>query len=234
MQRLTSARSILSAAIAASGIVAAALPPILLELRSDQPPLVSFLPVLAFAVLQVAVAIPRGRPWSHPLVTATSIAAMVAVGAAALLFGRVDPFDLVTATVGLALILRGVVWMLRAPALPSWPALGPGLAVLLVPSLLADYTDPVPWRLAALGVVALVVMLTGIFLRLQAPFVMGVAVLVVHGLTQLWPVIAENYGKVWWWLWIAIAGVILIAIAATYERQLRLAKSVIRTVASLR
>ncbi|GAA4349735.1 SCO7613 C-terminal domain-containing membrane protein [Microbacterium rhizosphaerae] len=234
MQRLTSARDILPAAIAASGMAAAAVPAILIELRSDQTALLSFLPVLVFAALQVAVAVPRDRPWSHPLVTATSIGAMLAVGAAALLSGSVDPFDLVTATVGVALILRGAIRMLRTPALPSWPALGPGLAVLLVPSLLADYADPVQWRLVALGVAALGVMLVGVFLRLQAPFVLGVAVLVVHGLAQLWPVIAANYGKVWWWLWIAIAGIILIVIAATYERQLRFARSMLRTVASLR
>ena len=50
-----------------------------------------------------------------------------------------------------------------------------------MPSLLADYTHPVPWRLVTLGVVALAVMLAGVVFRLQAPFLMGAAVLIVHG-----------------------------------------------------
>ena len=41
-------------------------------------------------------------------------------------------------------------------------------------------------------------------------------------------------GPVWWWLWLGIAGVILIALAATYERQLRLLKGVVRSISDLR
>jgi hypothetical protein len=233
MQRLTSAPGLVSASIASSAIAVATVPAIVLELSAAALPL-PILPVLAFAGLQAAVAIARSRPWSHPLVVGTSIAAMVVVAAVALLSRRVDPFDLVTAVVAVALLVGGALRMMRNPALRSWSALGPGLAVLLVPSLLADYTDPVSWRLVTVGVVALATMVAGIGLRLQAPFVMGAGVLIVHGLTQLWPVIAENYAKVWWWLWLAVAGVILIAIAATYERQLRFAKTMFRTVASLR
>jgi hypothetical protein len=234
MQRLTSAPGLVSASIASSAIAVAAVPVIALELGAAQPMPAPLLPVLAFAGLQVAVTIARSRPWSHPLVVGTSIVAMIVVAAVALLSGQVDPFDLVTAAVAAALLVGGALRMTRNPTLRSWSALGPGLAVLLIPSLLADYTDPVSWRLVTVGVVALAVMVAGIGLRLQAPFVMGAGVLIVHGLTQLWPVIAENYAKVWWWLWLAVAGVILIAIAATYERQLRFAKTMFRSVASLR
>jgi hypothetical protein len=234
MHRLTSASGLVSASIASSAIAVATVPAIVLELSAAHPMPFPILPVLVFAGLQAAIAIARSRPWSHPLVVGTSIVAMVVVAAVTLLSGRVDPFDLVTAVVGVALLVGGALRMMRNPALRSWSALGPGLAVVLVPSLLADYTDPVSWRLVTVGVVALAVMVAGIGLRLQAPFVLGAGVLIVHGLTQLWPVIAENYAKVWWWLWLAVAGVILIAIAATYERQLRFAKTMFRTVASLR
>jgi hypothetical protein len=128
----------------------------------------------------------------------------------------------------------GAIRMRRDRSLHSWPALGPGLVVLLVPSFLADFADPQTWRLVMLGAVAFAMMLVGVFARLQAPFLLGAGVLALHGVTQLWPVIALVYAQVWWWLWLAIAGVALIAIAATYERQLRFAKRVITTVAALR
>ena len=63
--------------------------------------------------------------------------------------------------------------MSRSPGLGSWPALGPGLAGLLVPPLIADFVDPELWRLIALGVVAVAVVVVGAVLRLQAPLVLN-------------------------------------------------------------
>lgn len=220
--------------VAAGAIAVATLPAIVLATQGTLPAPVLLAPIVVLSVLHVAVALIRSGPLARPLVGWTAAGAAIVVGVVTLARGSVDPFDLVTATIGVAMAAAGLVRMRRTPALRSWPALGPGLAVLLVPSLLADYVDPVPWRLVALGVAGVAVMLFGAFRRMQAPFLLGAGVLVVHGLTQLWPVIARNYGQVWWWLWLAIAGVVLIAIAATYERQLRAAKRAIRTVASLR
>jgi hypothetical protein len=148
--------------------------------------------------------------------------------------GNVEPFDLVTAPIALALLGAGALRMHRTPSVGSWPALGIGLAVLLLPALLADLTDPPLWRVVALGVVAAVVVLVGAIGRLQAPLLFGGSVLLVHALAQLWPWIAGLYEAVWWWLWLGIAGVVLVALAATYERQLRLARGVVRSIASLR
>jgi uncharacterized membrane protein len=124
--------------------------------------------------------------------------------------------------------------MRQDPARRSWPALGPGLAVILVPALIADWTDPVLWRLVALGTVATAVVVVGAAMRLQAPFVLGGSVLLVHAIVQLWPWINRLYEAVWWGLWLGVAGALLVAIAATYERQLRLARGVVRTIAALR
>ena len=70
--------------------------------------------------------------------------------------------------------------------------------------------------------------------RLQAPLLLGGGVLLAHAIVQLWPWITQLYEAVWWWLWLGVAGVLLVALAATYERQLRLARGVARTIAGLR
>lgn len=233
LQRTRTAPGFLAPWLASCAVAVAALAPVAMGVRGTESAAVLIALVAAFAVLRVAIALPRAGFWTHPLLGSTAGIASGLVGAAALCSGRIDPFDAVTAMVGLSLIAAGTLRLARSTVRSSWPALGPGLVVLLVPSLLAD-VHAVPWRLFALGVAALLVMLAGIRFRLQAPFLIGAAVLVVHGLVQLWPVVAQNYGRVWWWLWLAVAGVLLIVIAATYERQLRLAKRMIRSVASLR
>ena len=103
-----------------------------------------------------------------------------------------------------------------------------------MPALLADWTDPDLWRLVALGIAAVVTVVAGAVLRLQAPLVLGGAVLLVHAVAQLWPWISWLYEAVWWWLWLGVAGALLVALAATYERQLRLARGVVRMIAGLR
>jgi hypothetical protein len=191
----------------------------------------ALLPVLA--VLHVVSAANLARPFAGPIVRWASLAALV-VGAFVALAAGVDPFDLAVAPVGLALIGAGVFDLRRRPSAGSWATLGPGLAILLLPPLLADLTDPQLWRIVALGVVALATLLAGIRLRLQAPFVLGGAVLLVHAVAQLWPWITLLYEAVWWWLWVGLAGVLLVVIAATYERQLRLARTTIGRISALR
>jgi hypothetical protein len=185
------------------------------------------------AVLHVAAAANAPRPFGGPIVRWGSAAALL-VGAFVSLAAGVDPFDLAVVPVALALIGAGIFDLRRRPTLGSWAALGPGLAVLLLPPLLADFTDPQLWRIVALGVVALATLLAGIRWRLQAPFLLGGAVLLVHAVAQLWPWITWLYEAVWWWLWLGLAGVLLVVIAATYERQLRLARTTIGRISALR
>ncbi|MDR5699849.1 SCO7613 C-terminal domain-containing membrane protein [Agromyces aerolatus] len=192
---------------------------------------VVLLPLLA--VLHVLAASNALRPLAGPIPRWTTLALLL-VAAIAGLAARVEPFDLMTASVGLALIGAGVCDLRRRRSLGSWPALGPGLAVLLVPPLLADLFDPQLWRLVVLGVGALATLLAGIRSRLQAPFVLGGVVLLVHAVAQLWPWLTWLYEAVWWWIWLGIAGVLLVVIAATYERQLRTARAAVTRLAALR
>ncbi|MCP2367742.1 hypothetical protein BCL57_001901 [Agromyces flavus] len=188
----------------------------------------------ALAVLHIANAASDARPIGGPVVRWSSVGAFVVTGMPALTAGTVDPFDVVTVPIAIGLISAGSLALRRDRTLGSWPALGPGLAVLLVPALVADWTEPELWRLVALGVVSAAAVAVGAALRLQAPLLVGGAVLLVHGIVQLWPYLSAFYEDVWWWLWLGIAGALLIAIAATYERQVRLARSAIRTIAALR
>lgn len=226
--------AVIGEVLLAASVVAAAVPTLLAILSADRPTLRAAVLFPALAVVHVAGVATRARPFAGPILAWSTLGALVLGGISVLVPGDVDPFDVVTVSVGAALIGAGAIRMSRAPELGSWPALGPGLAVLLVPPLLADFTDSDLWRLIALGVVAAAAVVVGAVRRLQAPLLLGGSVLLVHAIAQLWPWISAAYEAVWWWLWLGIAGVILIVLAATYERQLRLARGVVRTISDLR
>lgn len=221
-------------ALLGASVVAASVPTILAIVSGDRPTLRAAVLFPLLAVAHVAGAATRTRPFAGPVLAWSTLGVLVVGGAAVLFPGEVDPFDLITVPIGAALIGAGAIRMSRSPALGSWPALGPGLAVLLLPALVADFTDPELWRLIALGVVAATAVVVGAVRRLQSPLLLGGAVLLVHAIAQLWPWITWLYEAVWWWLWLGVAGVILVALAATYERQLRLARGVVRSIAELR
>lgn len=170
----------------------------------------------------------------EPALRWVSIASGAVLGGAILVTGTADPFELATVPLAVALLLGGSVRLGRDERRGSWPELGPGLALLLLPSLAADFGPNELWRVVALGVAALGVLGAGLALKLQAPTLIGAAVVVLHGLAQLWPWISDLYGSVPWWLWAGIGGVILIVIAATYESRIRDLKAVARGVSSLR
>ncbi|WP_157001254.1 SCO7613 C-terminal domain-containing membrane protein [Agromyces laixinhei] len=221
-------------ALLAASVALAALPTLLEIVDGQSPMLRATVLFTVLALAHVAGAATTARPIAGTAFGWTTLGLLVVGGVVALASGRVDPFDVVTASVGVALIGAGWFRMLRSPELGSWPALGPGLAVLLVPPLIADFTDPQLWRIVTLGVVAVIVLVVGAVRRLQAPLLLGGAVLLAHALVQFWPWITELYEAVWWWLWLGIAGVLLVVLAATYERQLRLARGTIRSIAALR
>jgi hypothetical protein len=224
----------LAEAMLSASVVATSIPTLLAVIDGEAPVLRSAILFPLLAVSHVASVVSTRRPIAGSEVGWTTLAVLVLGGVAVLGLARVDPFDLVTVSIAAALLGAGAVRMRRSTRVGSWPALGPGLAVLLVPALIADLTDPELWRIVALGVVAATAVLVGAIRRLQAPLLLGGAVLLVHALWQLWPWITDVYEAVWWWLWLGIAGVVLVVLAATYERQLRLARGMVRSIAGLR
>ena len=108
----------------------------------------------------------------------------------------------------------------------SWTAYGPGLAVTLVPSLVAAWADTHWLRPLLLGSAALAVTLLGARHRLQAPLLLGGATLALVALHELVPYIAQVVDALPRWVPPALAGLALLAAGATYEQRLRDARRV--------
>ncbi|WP_405460923.1 hypothetical protein OG786_26235 [Streptomyces sp. NBC_00101] len=118
-------------------------------------------------------------------------------------------------------LVVGVLRRRRAAGVSSWTAYGPGLAVTLAPSLLVAWGDPGWVRPLLLGLAALVVTLAGARARLRAPLLLGGGVLALLGLHELTPYVVQVVGVLPRWLVPAAAGVLLLAVGATYEKRLR-------------
>jgi hypothetical protein len=130
--------------------------------------------------------------------------------------GVTDPEPYVLPLALLALVL-GHLRRQADPATRSFAAYGPGLSVLLVPSLLASYVGSPLWRPLSLAGVALVVVLLGARTGLQAPLAIGGGVLAADAVLLLAPYAAAMPR----WLVLGAAGTLLVAVGATYEQRLR-------------
>jgi hypothetical protein len=185
------------------------------------------------AAVAVAASVRRRVPLDR-VAQFTALSLLVVIAATGLLTNAAHPFELATAPLALALISSGVVALLRDRARRSWPNLGPGIVVLLVPPLLADFGDTDLWRVIALGVLSVAVVVAAVVFRLQAPLVVGGAVLIAHALAQSWPWIQGLYSAVPWWIWLGVGGVVLIAVAARYEHRVRNLRSFVGSITALR
>ncbi|MFK0019474.1 SCO7613 C-terminal domain-containing membrane protein [Streptomyces sp. NPDC090798] len=123
-------------------------------------------------------------------------------------------------------LLVGAVGRRKDPLTSSWTAYGAGLSVTLVPSLLTAWTDPDWPRPLLLGVAALVVTLVGARHRLRAPLVLGGGVLALDALHELAPYLVQMAGALPRWVPPALAGLVLLALGATYEQRIRDARRV--------
>ena len=190
------------------------------------------LTVLLCAALVVAVAIPR-PPLTVPVGwLAFALAALV--GATALVTGAFGELELMTVPLAAALIAVGGIRLHRSPSARTWPTLAPGVAVLLVPSLVVTAVDAPLWRLVGLGVVSIAVLVVSVVLRLQAPLLISAVVLLVHAIVTFAPGIVAVYQAVEWWLWLAIGGVIVLVISIRFESSRRGVKAAIGRIAALR
>ena len=188
---------------------------------------------IALAVVSVVAAVRRRVPTDR-VTWATAISILVILGVTGLATSAADPFELSTGPLALALIVSGVVTLHRDAQARSWPHLGIGVAVLLVPSLLADVGSTDLVRVIALGVLSVAVVVAAVALRWQAPLVVGSVVLIAHALAQSWPWIQGLYSAVPWWIWLGVGGIVLIAVAARYEHRVRNLRSFVGSIAALR
>ncbi|WP_263657391.1 SCO7613 C-terminal domain-containing membrane protein [Nonomuraea gerenzanensis] len=122
----------------------------------------------------------------------------------------------------------------RDPAISSWTGYGVALALTFLPSAYAAWHDPGLVRPLLLGVAALAATLTGAWARLQAPLILGGAVLVVTAAHEFAPALAELVGQGPRWLPIAVAGASLLFTGATYEHRLRDLRRIRRLIVRMR
>ncbi|MFI9153251.1 SCO7613 C-terminal domain-containing membrane protein [Streptomyces sp. NPDC053367] len=131
-----------------------------------------------------------------------------------------DP-EAYTLPVTVPALLVGLLRRRRDPRASSWTAYGPGLAVTLLPSLVAAWADPHWQRPLLLGLGALAVTLLGAGGNLQAPLVLGGSVLALDALHELAPYLVQLADALPRWVPMALAGLLLLALGATYEQRLR-------------
>ncbi|MFD1113926.1 SCO7613 C-terminal domain-containing membrane protein [Sphaerisporangium aureirubrum] len=125
-------------------------------------------------------------------------------------------------TVPCSLVLLGFGWWRRrSTRVSSWAAYGAGLSFTMVPSLLAVYADTEWRRSLALGLSAVVVLLAGARSRLQAPAIVGGVVLAGVAVRELAPYVSELLLAVPRWMPIAVGGLLLVVVGATYEARKR-------------
>jgi hypothetical protein len=118
-------------------------------------------------------------------------------------------------------LLVGALRRHRDPQASSWTAYGPGLTATLLPSLAAAWGDPHWIRPLLLGAAALLVTLLGARHRLRAPLVLGGSVLVLDALHEFAPYLVQVADALPRWVPPALAGLLLLALGATYEQRLR-------------
>jgi hypothetical protein len=129
-----------------------------------------------------------------------------------------EPYTLPAAA---ALFTAGWRRSRRSPRLSSWACYGPGLALLLLPSLAAVWLLPGWARPLLLGLAAAGIALAGARARLLAPLLLGAAAVVLDAGHELAPAVQQLAGMLPRWVPIAVIGLVLLAVGATYEARLR-------------
>jgi hypothetical protein len=178
--------------------------------------------------------------WLPDQSAALRIIPLIAAAAASLVLmvtsldsGYLTPAELPALLFAAAALVVGVLWMREQSQLHSWPLLSPGLGALLLPTLLLTWTEGSLARNVLLAAVALTVLLAGTALRWQAPVISGGSVLLLHVIVQSWPYLSD-FNREFWWVWLAIGGVLLVLVAAFFERSIRTMKTLGQRVRALR
>lgn len=139
-----------------------------------------------------------------------SVAAMLL--AAAVGIGTLEAYTAIPAA---SMVVVGLWWMRRDPAIRTHRALAPGLGVALVPSYVALLMRPEAWArpLALIGA-AVVLAAVGVALRWFAPLLATAVTTVIVAVSQL--TVADSLAPVW--VNVAVIGAVLFGLALLAER----------------
>ncbi|MGW6462051.1 SCO7613 C-terminal domain-containing membrane protein, partial [Streptomyces sp. NPDC055078] len=194
----------------------------------DRPTLAAVIALCGVIAAGTAVR-PERRPVAYAAVVLFVLAAWVRLAA-----WEVAAPEAYTLPVTVPALAVGLLRRRRDPGASSWTAYGPGLAATLVPSLMAAWGDAHWPRPLLLGIAALAVTLLGARLRLMAPLVLGGGVLALDALHELAPYVVQVVDALPRWLPPALAGLVLLAVGATYEQRLRDARRLRDTLGRMR
>lgn len=214
--------------------------------------------LLAFAIGTV-VAARDGRTVLPPFWFSYALAWIVGVAGWSQRELRVEVFSL---PLGLAVLAAGILamvgagwWRADAAAPPSsaatpptaaslnawplgftgsWPVLAPGIVLTLLPSVLATGTDPQLYRPIMVIAFALVAILVGSAMKLAAPFLLGLAVLPIENVVVFAAQLDRAVGAMPWWITLATAGTVLLAISVSAERRTSQGRGVAARLRELR
>lgn len=189
--------------------------------------------VVLFSAAHVAAGILDRPPFTRAVGWA-AIGLAVATWLVASSLGALAPLERATVPIGLALLVTGAVHLARVPAARSWPALSPGILVVIAPSLLASFVDEPIWRLVGVGIACVITIVAGALLRLQAPLVLGSVLVLIHALRTFAPQIVAVYQLTEWWVWAVVGGAIIFFIGFTFEKRKRDFQRTATAIAALR
>ncbi|MFF5208011.1 SCO7613 C-terminal domain-containing membrane protein [Streptosporangium sp. NPDC000396] len=205
-------RSVFAIGVEAAGYVLAVVG---LLLGSGDLPSASLACAVA-GVLMAGTALRPDRRWAGYVGTGLLLAASWL----RLLASDITVVEAYTVPFSLVLLAFGW-WRARSREVSSWVSYGSGLASSLLPSLIAVLTGSGWLRPLLLGVIALAVLLAGARFRLQAPALLGGLTLAVVALHELAPWIRQVVMTVPRWVPMAMGGLLLVVIGATYEARLK-------------
>jgi hypothetical protein len=154
-----------------------------------------------------------------PIVAATAIDAW-------LFAAGVSVVEAYTIPIAASLLIAGVLLRHWDPAIGSWPAYVPGLAVALVPSLLVSLDRGGTVRVVALVAASTIVLVAGTRRRLQAPMLVAAAVLLTLAADALKPA-AVGLPR---WIPLGATGLLILWVGATFERRMKNLRRVRRTI----
>ncbi|MFD9437095.1 SCO7613 C-terminal domain-containing membrane protein [Streptomyces sp. NPDC060002] len=180
------------------------------------PPLLALVLSLCGVIAAGTAVRPDRRAVGYAAVALFVLAAWVRLAA-----WRVGLPEAYTLPVTVPALLVGALRRRRDPAASSWTAYGPGLTVTLLPSLAMAWSDAEWTRPLLLGAAGLLLTLLGARHRLRAPLVLGGSVLALITLHELAPYLVQVTDALPRWVPPALAGLLLLALGATYEQRLR-------------
>lgn len=136
-----------------------------------------------------------------------------------------------TMPAAVALVLFGLVRLRRDPDADTLRALGPGLALALLPSLLWALEEPVTLRGLLLGLGCLGLVLGALHTRWAAPLLLGAGVGAVLVFRMAAPYLGDAVPR---WVLIGGAGALLMVVGITWERRLQEARQMMGLMRALR